>query len=712
MDKNARKRPRKPSLLPRDRCRDQHGRHSSRRSSGSSSGFVAGALALAFTVLARPRASGPWPLYPAAVAATRLDTEPPVSASGNGEGGGAALAAPPGAAVGGETGGTATGGGGGGTSERVPKVPFCRAGADVANMWMPVWDSDSQTMVTAKRVVVFGGKGVDYYNRRAGDELSYLSDMWALHITNTGFKWSKIAPQGQVQPSPRWQTGDSVAYGSSLVVYGGDDQTTNQVGGLGDLWVYSPRGTRPRLHADDYYDNSAKNDWTQYTRGGKHPGERREPSLTMINSTLLLQGGRVDDGESNERCDSRFFLVDLADPDGVWREGPDFPGECGLGQTMDTVNVTRGHEDDGGGGGGGGSAGQSQVRAVVFGGCKWDSDGMFVCSNDLYAYSLEENKWEEIIPKSDADSYACAADDTEEGQGSPSLRPAHGSDVTSTPTSFPASSSSSSSSASYGSSSNGSNNEIGGGEAAKKTKPVVCPGESTSRPLGRHAHASAYIESKADNVHALFIFGGRENMDDLTPLGDLWMFDFRTMRWSEITPGSKAPPNRFFHSLTVWQGGAGDGVASLVVFGGETITRTGQTAYMNDVWLYTPHTGAWREVSRSDCKEGASGIVGGANWAPIVALVSLLVLVVVVQCFLHYICPTYHPPARRRRRRRRKTEDGTTSGSAVRGGGANGIGAEEEGVKRGESAPSLATQGLLASSPSNPDKPSYSTLAE
>jgi len=32
-------------------------------------------------------------------------------------------------------------------------------------------------------------------------------------------------------------------------------------------------------------------------------------------------------------------------------------------------------------------------------------------------------------------------------------------------------------------------------------------------------------------------------------------------------------------------------VASLVVFGGETITRTGQTAYMNDVWLYTPHTG-------------------------------------------------------------------------------------------------------------------------
>ena len=95
--------------------------------------------------------------------ATRLQTGPLVSGSssgGGGGGGGAALAAPPREAGGDEAGATATsGGGGGGTSERVPKVPFCRAGADVANMWMPVWDSDSQTMVTAKRVVVFGGKG-------------------------------------------------------------------------------------------------------------------------------------------------------------------------------------------------------------------------------------------------------------------------------------------------------------------------------------------------------------------------------------------------------------------------------------------------------------------------------------------------------------------------------------------------------------------------
>lgn len=37
-------------------------------------------------------------------------------------------------------------------------------------------------------------------------------------------------------------------------------------------------------------------------------------------------------------------------------------------------------------------------------------------------------------------------------------------------------------------------------------------------------------------------------------------------------------------------------MAGLVVFGGESFTHTGQAVYMNDVWLYTPHTGKWREV--------------------------------------------------------------------------------------------------------------------
>lgn len=48
---------------------------------------------------------------------------------------------------------------GGSGMMQLPRVPFCRAGADVANMWMTVWNPDSQLVETAKRVVVFGGRG-------------------------------------------------------------------------------------------------------------------------------------------------------------------------------------------------------------------------------------------------------------------------------------------------------------------------------------------------------------------------------------------------------------------------------------------------------------------------------------------------------------------------------------------------------------------------
>lgn len=48
----------------------------------------------------------------------------------------------------------------------------------------------------------------------------------------------------------------------------------------------------------------------------------------------------------NEQCDSKLFLLDLEDPDGEWREGTSFPGDCGLGQTMNTVNIPRDDVED------------------------------------------------------------------------------------------------------------------------------------------------------------------------------------------------------------------------------------------------------------------------------------------------------------------------------------------------------------------------------
>lgn len=49
------------------------------------------------------------------------------------------------------------------------------------------------------------------------------------------------------------------------------------------------------------------------------------------------------------------------------------------------------------------------------------------------------------------------------------------------------------------------------------------------------------------------------------------------------------------------------------------------------------------QVSQSDCRAGASGIVKGGNWTAVIALVSLLIFVLVVQCFLHRICPVRAP---------------------------------------------------------------------
>ena len=48
----------------------------------------------------------------------------------------------------------------------------------------------------------------------------------------------------------------------------------------------------------------------------------------------------------NEQCDSRLFLLDLEDPDGKWREGTSLPGDCLLGQTMDTVKIPRDEKEE------------------------------------------------------------------------------------------------------------------------------------------------------------------------------------------------------------------------------------------------------------------------------------------------------------------------------------------------------------------------------
>lgn len=49
--------------------------------------------------------------------------------------------------------------------------------------------------------------------------------------------------------------------GQSLVLYGGDDQTTNEIGALGDLWMYSPRTKNDDHDHDHASDQLAEDEW-------------------------------------------------------------------------------------------------------------------------------------------------------------------------------------------------------------------------------------------------------------------------------------------------------------------------------------------------------------------------------------------------------------------------------------------------------------------
>lgn len=72
------------------------------------------------------------------------------------------------------------------------------------------------------------------------------------------------------------------------------------------------------------------------------------PLVLIIYTSVVFarRSAKQVDGEMNEQCDSRLFLLDLEDPNGKWREGASFPGECGLGQTMNTVKIPRDEEEE------------------------------------------------------------------------------------------------------------------------------------------------------------------------------------------------------------------------------------------------------------------------------------------------------------------------------------------------------------------------------
>jgi hypothetical protein len=76
----------------------------------------------------------------------------------------------------------------------------------------------------------------------------------------------------------------------------------------------------------------------------------------------------------------------------------------------------------------------------------------------------------------------------------------------------------------------------------KGTWEVVQVNEKVMQPVPRVAHAQAVIGTK------LYMYGGREGPnEEETALNDLWVFDWETKEWKEISYTGDAPCARSYH---------------------------------------------------------------------------------------------------------------------------------------------------------------------
>lgn len=98
------------------------------------------------------------------------------------------------------------------------------------------------------------------------------------------------------------------------------------------------------------------------------------------------------------------------------------------------------------------------------------------------------------------------------------------------------------------------------------------------RPVRRCLHHATYSADRQQ----MYLYGGCASGFGPCPLGDLWSYDLRTNRWTEIR-GASPPPARERY-------GFGLRGNRLVVFGGGT-----QAGTAGDLWEYDLASGTWRE---------------------------------------------------------------------------------------------------------------------
>lgn len=96
-----------------------------------------------------------------------------------------------------------------------------------------------------------------------------------------------------------------------------------------------------------------------------------------------------------------------------------------------------------------------------------------------------------------------------------------------------------------------------------------------------------------DNV--LWAFGGFDPATGESH-NQLWAYDIESNEWKRIEAKEFIPPARSY--ATVWED-----EKSVWVFGGEYMDKSGQTAYLNDLWEWNKKENSWREIKVSERSE-------------------------------------------------------------------------------------------------------------
>jgi hypothetical protein len=211
----------------------------------------------------------------------------------------------------------------------------------------------------------------------------WLGDLWMLHITNVGFKWSLISDveaaagfaENDLLPGGRWKFGMSSFNDSrALLIYGGDDENSGSVNFLGDLWSFEPESA-----------NSERTPWVQRVYGGSGPGERRGIAADVTrNGTLVVQGGKSVLDTSKQLCDCSTFMLNLSPKNTspiAWLSGSPLPAECRWGHTLTSLGWN---------------------HVALFGG-RTLIDKAYVYFNDLWVYDVDKQSWLEIVPGGELD---------------------------------------------------------------------------------------------------------------------------------------------------------------------------------------------------------------------------------------------------------------------------------------------------------------------